>query len=499
MNFLDFTKESVTNDAEFDYLDEQLRIHKHLVFNNCGLPAGSTPSVTAVMISFIDEHYSLKLNDRISYNGGDIGFAALCRDRSMDFQTMDEFKAFLRNMNLDENSSSSTPAVVRNVPPRTRPTTDRERLNIANNTANRRTILNRNRLVEDILQTVRGQDEAVNEIADYACMSIAKISPLRPTSAILAGKSGTGKTLLGRCLRDAINAQITNVQEHYGLIVVKCNEMTEDHQVSRLVGAPGGYIGYGDDTVLSPISNNPNQIVIFDEIDKASPKVLDVIMSALDSGEMMLAKPVNGTAMLNMKRCILLFTTNISVGKETPDRSIGFSIYTPSCDTPTSRYALIEEYRDSLVAAGFRREIAARFTSIIKFKDLSNDAVLDIVLNAIEDSAQEYGLHIHHVSADIAQELYDLAQPQMKYGARMINYTVLNALGMLLASHRSEKEAIYDLIGTIDNPQLVPYRENESCTPSELNTPPIPAEVPSDEISSNDSTEDDMASWEHDA
>ena len=496
MKFLDFTKKSITNDAEFDYLDEQLRIHKHLVFNNCGLPAGSTPTVTAVMISFVDEHYSLKLNDRISYNGGDLGFAALCRDRSMDFQTMDEFKAFLRNMNLEENSSSSTPAAVRNVPPHTRPTTDRERLNIANDTENKRITLNRNRLVEDILQTVRGQDEAVNEIAEYASMSVAKTAPLRPISAIFAGGPGQGKTLLCRSLANAINAQILDTQNQYGYIIINCNELIEDHQVSRLVGSPAGYIGYGDETMLSPVAEHPRQVIVFDEFEKASPKVLDVIMGVLDRGELMLAKPIHNNSLLNMKHCILLFTTNLPLGIE-KTKTIGFNYAIP--DSSFTRYAAIEQYRNSLVAAGIRREIATRFTTIIKFKPLQNDAVIDIVLQAIEDTAQEYGFHIHHVCSDIAQGLYDLAQPRMKYGARMINYTVAERLGILFSHNAANTDCTYDLIGTIDNPQLVPFRGDESCTPSETNTQPIPAENPTAEISSDDSTEDDTASWEHDA
>ena len=494
--FSDIANINITPDSEFQYLDSNLRSHGVQVFSNCELPPECTPICTALIFTYADGEYRVRFHDPIRYSGSDIGFSTLCREQEMAFQSMDEMKSFLRNMeitpqvyNRDERTEGN------HMQARTMPTTERQQLNLNRNNAHKGKKLNAERLFQDMTTIVRGQDEAVKVVTNYACACAAKVNPSRPVSILVSGPTGTGKSLMGTSLAYALNQQITDAQGHYDTILVHCNEMEEDHQVSRLIGAPAGYVGYGDETLLSPIASNPYQVVIFDEIEKASTKVLDVLMRALDSGEIMLAKPVDGKTKLDMKRCILIFTSNIPLEAPRQRSSVGFQ--TPAAHDlpilPVSRMALVKQYRDVLVARGIRREIAARFTDIIRFEQLQGDAVVDIILQSIQQCASEYGLTISYVAPEIPQAIYD--QAEMQYGARMANYLIENALSLCFAQQASDDaEASYDLLGTLECPELrvhkktAPLEEPQEMIPKAVG--PSPAETAADEP--------DLFDWEQD-
>lgn len=500
MKFTDITNIHVTGDSEFEYLDNQLRSSGALAFA-CELPGECDPSSAHLVLSYMGGEYEMSFSEPVHYSGDDIGFSTLCREQSMSFESMDEMKSFLRNMSLsgtehaETQHASSSPAPVRHP----MPTTDREQLNLRNASQTAKKRVNLDRLVSDLSEIVRGQDEAVNIVARYACASAAKVNPSRPVSILLAGETGQGKTHLGKTLSEALNIQVTGAQGKYGAITIPCNELAEDHQVARLVGAPAGYVGFGEPNYLTPVASNPYQVIIFDEIDKASPKVLDVLMGVLDCGELTLAKPIDGKSVLDLKRCILLFTTNIPLEQEHRKSSMGFS--SPSADLarerPASRIATVKRYRDTLVAGGIRREIVARFTDIIKFCKLDDNAVIDIILLSIQRCAFEYGFLIASVSPEITQEIYDQAHMD-GYGARMINGFVDNAFGLLFAAQDMEQDGFFDLLGTLEDPVLMPHSADAGSDP-EIS----PAWEPTKDVCQRQprSAEDsggDTSGWEHD-
>lgn len=494
--FSDIVNINITPDSEFQYLDSNLRSHGVQVFSNCELPPECTPICTALIFTYADGEYRVRFHDPISYSGSDIGFSTLCREQEMAFQSMDEMKSFLRNMeitpqvyNRDERTEGN------HMQARTMPTTERQQLNLNRNNAHKGKRLNAERLFQDMTTIVRGQDEAVKVVTNYACACAAKINPTRPISILVSGPTGMGKSLMGESLVYALNQQIADAQKHYDKILINCNEMTENHEVSRLIGAPAGYTGYGDETQLSPVASNPYHVVIFDEIDKAAPKVLDVLMSAMDRGEIMLTKPVDGKTKLDMKRCILIFTSNIPLEEPRQPSHVGFqtsSAYDSEVP-PASRIALVKHYRDILVAHGIRREIAARFTDIVRFEQLQGEAVVDIILQSIQQCAAEYGLNISYVAPEILQAIYD--QAEMQYGARMANYLIQNALSLCFAQHVGDNaDGSYDLLGTLECPELrihkktAPQEEPQEMIPDVAE--PSPAETVEDET--------DLFDWEQD-
>lgn len=454
--FLDMTDPVRTPDAEFEYLD-RLLCEQGLFRSHCLLPAGAEPASTDLYIKRDDDSYVMWLGGDVRYSGGDVGFSALCRQQGMSFESMDEMKSFLRNMDL-ERGASRAPAAPRarvaataTAAPSDRPTTDRERIEIQSRTRRR---IDPAQLARDIGRTVCGQRAAIEEVARWAAASATKTAPARPVCILLAGETGTGKTMLTKGLCEAMNMQLTSEQGRYGYIVVHCNELYEDHMVARLTGAPAGYTGYGDSTILSPVAGNPYQVIVLDEIEKASSKVLDVLMSAMDAGEITLNKAVDGCDTLDLKRAILIFTTNLPLDKPRERGVMGFRADADARDGGgETQWERMERYRDVLVKSGMRREIAARFMSIIKFDALSDDAMIDIMLKSIQDCAAQYGLAIGYVAPEIIQGLYDRVGA-LRYGARVINYEVEGALGPVFAGCDGDAGGAYDIVGTLGSPQL---------------------------------------------
>ena len=491
--FVHLTNPSIYPDDQFSYLESRLLDHVNFDFN-CTLPQEASPRIVHLLFTFENDEYVMKLSVPVQYQGADINFATLCREQRMSFQSMDEMKQVIRSMDLEPHNAQSsadsqiaTAAAAGRLSAR-KPATDRSMISVSRDT---RRHINAAQLASDIRESVSGQDQAVEEVAHWAAMSAGKINPSRPVCILLAGETGVGKTFLARNLDRAMNRQIINEQEKYGDIVVRCNELYEDHMVARLTGAPAGYIGYNDSTILSPVAANPNQVIIFDEIEKASPKVLDVLMSAMDTGEVTLNKPVDGHDTLDLKHAILLFTTNIPLDNPRGKNVMGFRAAETAtiCESPWEQ---MERYCDALVSAGIRREIAARFTSIIKFKTLSSDSVIDIILKAIQDCADEYNLLISYVEPSIVQAIYDRIG-ETKFGARVAINHVERALGLLFADcSLQEAEGGLDLVGSLEEPRLLAHRK------AVTSQPPI-AEHPMDECCFGENDPDDEPVWEKDA
>ena len=291
MKLMDIANPNCTPDSEFEYLENRIR-EAEAVEYPIEMPEGCDPRNTKITFAYDRGYYYVKLATYVLHMSENDALAELCRGSLVQFDSAQEMRNFFRNIRL----STALERVQTKMPQ-----TERENLNLRRNEPVQR--LNPQQLFEDMTETIRGQDEAVRCIVRYACASAAKRNPQRPPSIVLVGETGQGKTLAGKTLAQAINCQITDPNQQYGTIVVHCNELTENHDVSRLIGGSPNYVGYGDENVLSPLISNPYQVIVFDEIEKAAPRVLDVLMGALDSGEIMMSKPIDGKNMLDFRRC----------------------------------------------------------------------------------------------------------------------------------------------------------------------------------------------------
>lgn len=224
------------------------------------------------------------------------------------------------------------------------------------------------RMDEDLKKRVVGQDEAVEKVANAIKRSRAGISdPDRPVGSFMfLGSTGIGKTELAKALAEFL------FNDEKALIRVDMSEYMEKHSVSKVIGAPPGYIGHDEGGALTElVRHRPYSVILFDEIEKAHPEVFNVMLQVLDDGRLTDAKG----RVVNFKNAVVIMTSNI--GSQYLDRmhSVGFS----GSDADEQSY---ENVRDKVMEAlrdQFRPEFLNRLDEIIVFNILPKAAIAKIV------------------------------------------------------------------------------------------------------------------------
>ncbi len=276
-------------------------------------------------------------------------------------------------------------------------------------------------LEEKLKMVVFGQDEAIGTLAAAVKLSRAGLnSPEKPTGSFLfAGPTGVGKTEVSRQLAKVMGME---------LLRFDMSEYMERHTVSRLIGAPPGYVGFDQGGLLTEaVNKNPHCVLLLDEIEKAHPEVFNILLQVMDHGTL----TDNNGRKTDFRNVILIMTTN--AGAETISRrSIGFSHQDHSSDG-------MEAIRKQ-----FTPEFRNRLDSIIQFSSLTRDNIMYVVDKfLVELQAQLDDKKVHmHITAEarkwFAENGYD-----EKMGARPMNRLIQEKLKKPLA----EKILFGDLEG----------------------------------------------------
>ena len=255
-------------------------------------------------------------------------------------------------------------------------------------------------LYERISKQVIGQDEAVNAVVRAIKRKRAGVSYRQnPVSMIFAGPTGVGKTELVKVLAQDLFKQPES------LIRLDMSEFMEKHSVSRIVGAPPGYVGYDEAGQLTEkIRRRPYSVVLFDEIEKAHPDVLNILLQVLDDGKITDAQG----RQVNFENTIIIMTTN--AGSEGSSSIPGFA---------DKRELIAKDRTEKSLSTFLRPEFINRIDEIITFRHLDkNDFVkiADIMLSKLRNHLAEKGIKLVYnedVLKLIANESYS-----EKYGAR---------------------------------------------------------------------------------
>ena len=270
-----------------------------------------------------------------------------------------------------------------------------------------------------------GQDEAISAVAAAIRRNRVGISPKhKPVSFIFVGSTGVGKTELVKQLAD----DLFNAPE--SLIRLDMSEFMEKHSVSRIVGSPPGYVGYDEAGQLTEkIRRKPYSVVLFDEIEKAHPDVLNVLLQILDDGEI---TDAHGRK-VNFENTVIVMTSN--AGSDKAVGSVGFG---RSAD---------EQGRDRVMKAlqeFLRPEFINRVDEIIYFNHLTKEHFADIariMLDELRDSLKEKGYSFSY--DDVLVELLVEKSYSATYGARNLRRTIQKELEDPMASR---------IIESFDNP-----------------------------------------------
>jgi ATP-dependent Clp protease ATP-binding subunit ClpC len=228
--------------------------------------------------------------------------------------------------------------------------------------------------MEDELHTrVVGQDDAIKAISRAIRRSRAGLKdPHRPIgSFIFSGPTGVGKTELARALAEFLFA------DREALIRVDMSEYMEKFSVSRLIGAPPGYVGYEDSGALTKaVRRRPYSVVLLDEIEKAHPDVFNILLQVLDEGHL----TDNYGRVIDFKNTVLIMTSNLGARDITKGRGLGFHD-----DDPQSSYEVMESKVREEIERAFNPEFLNRVDETIVFHPLSRDQIGEIVHILLKD------------------------------------------------------------------------------------------------------------------
>jgi ATP-dependent Clp protease ATP-binding subunit ClpC len=255
-------------------------------------------------------------------------------------------------------------------------------------------------------ERVVGQDRAVKAVSEAVRRARAGIKdPNRPVgSFIFLGPTGVGKTELARTLAEYLFG------EEEAMIRIDMSEFQERHTVSRLVGAPPGYVGYDEAGQLTEaVRRRPYSVVLFDEIEKAHPDVFNTMLQLLDDGRLTDAQGRT----VNFQNTVIIMTSNVGSQHLVSTRQFGFTSGDGIDFHETERRAM-----DALERA-FRPEFINRVDEIIVFEPLTREDVLEIV--GIMLSRMNKHLESQRVSVEVTQAAKEFIAEQgydPKFGAR---------------------------------------------------------------------------------
>lgn len=271
-------------------------------------------------------------------------------------------------------------------------------------------------LEENLHKRIIGQDEAVSAVSRAIRRARAGLNePNKPIgSFIFVGPTGVGKTDLAKALAEAMFG------DERLMIRLDMSEFMEKHSVSKLIGAPPGYIGYDDANggqLTEKVRRKPYSVVLFDEVEKAHPDVFNVLLQILDDGRLTDSKG----RVINFKNTIIIMTSNVGASQIKKMSNFGFS----SGDEADAGYDRMKDDINEALKEQFKPEFLNRLDDIIIFRKLTkNEAgaickkIIDSLSERLKD--REISLKISDAAMD---KILDEGYNDM-YGARPLKRTV---------------------------------------------------------------------------
>ncbi|MDQ2898357.1 MAG: ATP-dependent chaperone ClpB, partial [Acidobacteriota bacterium] len=262
-------------------------------------------------------------------------------------------------------------------------------------------------------ERIIGQNEAVTLVANAIRRNRAGLSdPNRPIgSFIFLGPTGVGKTELARALAEFL------FDDEKAMVRVDMSEYMEKHAVSRMIGAPPGYVGYDEGGQLTEhIRRKPYSVVLFDEIEKAHPDVFNTLLQILDDGRL-----TDGQGRtVNFKNTVIIMTSNVGSSLIHETGPIGFSVNAKNGGHDQVRARLLDILRKT-----FRPEFLNRVDDIIVFNPLTKEhlsKIIEIQLRRVEKLLEDRGVHMQVTPA--AKEVLITDGFDANYGARPMRRTI---------------------------------------------------------------------------
>ncbi|MDF7809433.1 AAA family ATPase [Pontiellaceae bacterium B12219] len=281
-----------------------------------------------------------------------------------------------------------------------------------------------NRLFDSVSEKVIGQDFALKGMCATVARHCARSEPSRPAVIFATGPTGVGKTRAALVLSEVLSNHSSG-RTGYGFLRLDMAEYQEAHRISQLIGSPQGYTGHEEGSQLvDALSRNPHTVILFDEIEKAHPSILRVLMNAMDAGRLSSACRTASGHEIDCRRTIFIFTSNLMSREIIEELTESNSL--------TDQAVVNEVCRKQFQTAGMLPEIIGRIGKFLVFCPLSTEDRVKILTMAISEVAQEYGLDVQYVAPEIVIRLMNQNSTN-NLGARPERYLIDDLLGGVFA------------------------------------------------------------------
>lgn len=286
------------------------------------------------------------------------------------------------------------------------------------------TILKLDKILE---QRVIGQKDAIKAVSNAIKRARANVSSVtRPWASLLfLGPTGVGKTELAKELTRNLFG------DEKRLIQIDMSELIESHSISKLIGSPPGYVGYKDGGQLTEaVSRYPHSVVLFDEIEKAHPTILNILLQILEEGHLTDAKGLK----VNFKNTIIILTSNIGVEEIQGDKILGFTEKKDDEKEITNAYESMKTQLLKQLKEYLRPELFNRLDDVIIFKMLKKSDAKKIVKKLLRELNERLADQLVQINVDEKVINYIVKKGfSEEYGARMLRRVLQDEVENVIA------------------------------------------------------------------
>jgi len=296
------------------------------------------------------------------------------------------------------------------------------------------------RMEEELHKRVIGQDEAVHAVSESIRRARAGLKdPRRPIgSFVFLGPTGVGKTELARALAEFM------FDDEDAIVRLDMSEYMERFAVSRMIGAPPGYIGYEEGGQLTEaVRRRPYRVILLDEIEKAHPDVFNILLQILEDGRLTDA----AGRVVDFKNTVVIMTSNLGGQAVRAAAPLGFGTGADEVEFSRTRERMLAELRRA-----FRPELLNRIDEIVVFHPLTREQIeriVDLMLDRVREQLRERNISLD--ATDAARALLATEGFDPQYGARPLRRTIQRlvenpvARGILQGEYREGDTVVLDV------------------------------------------------------